>query len=78
MLVLARRVGEVLCIGPDIEVEVVEIRRDGSVRLGVTAPKTVVVYRKGMRKRSVLALVIRAANAGARPERADLERGGGR
>ena len=45
MLVLGRRVDEVICIGPDIEVVVSSIH--GSlVRLGITAPKDVKVLRK--------------------------------
>ncbi len=44
MLVLARRVGEVLRIGPDVTVTVCEI--DGrTVRLGIDAPKAVPIVR---------------------------------
>ncbi len=44
-LVLSRKVGEVILIGPDITVEVVEIDR-GNVRLRVTAPETTAIYRE--------------------------------
>lgn len=45
MLILTRRAGEILRIGDDISVQVMEI--DGNqVRLGVTAPKSVAVHRE--------------------------------
>ena len=45
MLVLMRRKGERILIGDDIWVEVIEVRND-KVRLGITAPKDVVVHRE--------------------------------
>lgn len=45
MLVLSRQLGEVIDIGPDITVEVVDIRGD-KVRLGITAPLQVAVNRR--------------------------------
>ena len=45
MLVLRRRVGEVIAIGDDIEIEVMEISRT-RVKLGVTAPRAVPVVRR--------------------------------
>lgn len=45
MLVLRRRVGEAILLGPDIEIEVVEISRT-RVKLGVRAPRTVCVTRR--------------------------------
>mgnify|MGYP001581467479 CR=1 FL=1 len=45
MLVLTRKVGEVIHIGPDIVVTVLEMR-EGRVRLGISAPKETPVYRK--------------------------------
>ena len=45
MLVLSRYEDEVVKIGDDIEVRVVDIR-DGRVRLGFTAPKDTKIYRK--------------------------------
>jgi carbon storage regulator len=45
MLVLRRRVGEVIAIGNDIEIEVMEISRT-RVKLGVSAPRAISVTRK--------------------------------
>lgn len=45
MLVLTRRPGEQLHIGPDIIVEVMEISGT-QVRLGITAPREVTVLRE--------------------------------
>jgi carbon storage regulator len=44
MLVLTRRKGDTVKIGDDIEVTVVDVE-DGSVRLGIKAPKTTVILR---------------------------------
>ena len=45
MLVLSRRKDESIVIGDNIHVTIVDIRGD-TVRLGITAPKSVLVYRK--------------------------------
>jgi carbon storage regulator len=45
MLILSRKVSETIMIGDDISVSIIEIRGD-QVRLGVTAPKTVKVFRR--------------------------------
>ena len=45
MLVLSRQRDQVIMIGDDIEVVVVDIRGD-KVRLGITAPKSISVHRK--------------------------------
>ena len=45
MLVLSRKRDEVIKIGDDIEITVVDIRGD-KVRLGISAPKEVMVHRK--------------------------------
>jgi carbon storage regulator len=45
MLILSRKVNEKIMIGEDISVSIIEIRGD-QVRLGVTAPKTVKVFRQ--------------------------------
>ena len=45
MLVLSRKRDEVIMIGDDIEVLVVDIRGD-KVRLGIKAPRSIPVHRK--------------------------------
>lgn len=45
MLVLSRQRDEVIMIGQDIEIMVVEIRGD-KIRLGINAPKEIEVHRK--------------------------------
>lgn len=45
MLVLARRVGEEIVIGPNIRLTVVDAR-NGLVRLGIAAPQSVRVLRQ--------------------------------
>lgn len=50
MLVLSRKVGERICIGEGVYVQVVDIR-GGKVRLGVTAPPGVRVDREEVRLR---------------------------
>ncbi len=45
MLALTRRKGEALVINNDIEITVLEIRGD-QVKIGITAPKEVPIYRK--------------------------------
>lgn len=49
-LTLTRKVGEVIKIGDEIEIVVVEIRRN-QVRIGVRAPREVEVYRAEALKR---------------------------
>lgn len=50
MLVLTRRKGDTVKIGDDIEVTVVDVE-DGSVRLGIKAPKTTVILRVSFTRR---------------------------
>ncbi|MFJ2985556.1 MULTISPECIES: carbon storage regulator CsrA [unclassified Pseudomonas] len=50
MLVIGREVGEVITIGDDIRIKVVETR-DGMVRFGVSAPREVPVHRAEVYKR---------------------------
>ncbi|HEK1693133.1 TPA: carbon storage regulator CsrA [Pseudomonas putida] len=50
MLVIARVVGEVINIGDDIQIKVVETR-NGMVRFGVSAPREVSVHRAEVYKR---------------------------
>ncbi len=45
MLVLARKVGQSIVIGDNVELMVIEVRGD-QVRLGISAPKTIPVHRK--------------------------------
>lgn len=45
MLVLERKLDEVVTIGPDIEILIVRIRGD-RVQLGIRAPRNVAVHRK--------------------------------
>lgn len=46
MLVLTRRRNESIRIADDITVTVVDVGRDGKVRLGIDAPKDVTVHRE--------------------------------
>lgn len=52
MLVLSRKSGERIVIGDNIEVEIVRISGD-KVRLGILAPKEVIVLRKELANRPV-------------------------
>jgi len=45
MLILRRRPGESILLGPDIEIEILEVS-PGRVKLGIKAPATVAVLRK--------------------------------
>ena len=45
MLVLTRKTNQSIMIGDDVEVSVLAVSRD-KIRLGITAPKDVPVYRK--------------------------------
>lgn len=45
MLALARKVGESIMLGNDIEVTLLEIKGD-QVKIGIGAPKSVPIYRK--------------------------------
>ncbi len=44
MLVLSRQAGEAVCIGEAVEVVVLEVRGQG-VKIGITAPRQVRIYR---------------------------------
>lgn len=50
MLILTRRVGEVICIGDDVKVHVLG-NKGNQVRLGVDAPKTTTVHREEVAER---------------------------
>lgn len=45
MLILTREIDEVVTIGDLIRVQVIAIRRDGKVRLGIEAPNEIPVHR---------------------------------
>ncbi len=45
MLALSRKQGETIVIGSDIEITVLEIKGE-QIKLGISAPKSVPVYRK--------------------------------
>ena len=45
MLVLSRKRDEIVCVGQDIKVMVVRVNPDGSVRLGIRAPRDVRISR---------------------------------
>lgn len=45
MLALSRKKGESIIIGNDIEISILDIRGD-QIKVGITAPKDVSVYRK--------------------------------
>nr|WP_082648202.1 carbon storage regulator [Lysobacter antibioticus] len=46
MLVLTRRPGQMVMIGHDVEVRLLKPRRDGEVRMGISAPNDVRVVRE--------------------------------
>ena len=72
MLILSRRLGEKVVIGPDITVEVVSIR-GSQVKLGFSGPKDVPVYRQEVfdRKQREAAEAANEAPANAETEDAD-------
>ncbi len=45
MLVLSRKIGEVITIGSSIKITVLDLRK-GTVRLGIEAPRSIPVHRK--------------------------------
>lgn len=56
MLVLTRECGEVICIGNDVRVEVKGIKKS-QVRLGIDAPRGIVVDRKEVADRKQAELI---------------------
>ncbi len=66
MLVLSRKPGESISIGPDIEIHCVEIRGD-VVRLGIVAPKSVKIWRK-----ELLEQIVKENRAAAKTPAVDL------
>lgn len=59
MLILTRRVGETLVIGPDIQVTVLRVKGN-QVRIGIKAPPEVIVDREEIH-------IKRAADAAVHP-----------
>ena len=51
MLVLTRKPGQTLQIGPDITITVVDIR-PGSVQLGIEAPKEIAIRREEAKRQT--------------------------
>ncbi len=45
MLALSRKINESIMIGSDVEITILEIKGD-QVKLGISAPKSVPIYRK--------------------------------
>lgn len=45
MLILTRRIGETIHIGPDVTVTVIEVM-GGQVRIGIEAPRDMVILRE--------------------------------
>lgn len=45
MLILTRKIGEVLLVGDDVEITVLNVRGN-QVKLGVNAPKEIAVHRQ--------------------------------
>jgi len=66
MLVITRKLDEAIVIGDSIEVRVLRVGRDG-VRLGITAPARVPVYRREIYDQ------IRAANVSAAADATALD-----
>jgi carbon storage regulator len=68
MLVLSRRKDEKLVIGDNIELTVIEIRGD-SVKLGISAPRDIAIYRS-----EVLENIRKANIEAAGSQKVDLEK----
>jgi carbon storage regulator len=50
MLILTRKIGEIITIGDDIQVQVMEVKGK-QVRLGIAAPKRFKIHRKEVYER---------------------------
>jgi carbon storage regulator len=46
MLVLSRKIGEVITIGKSVTIKVVDLDKRGTVRLAIEAPRNIPVHRK--------------------------------
>lgn len=73
MLVLTRRINESIVINGDIVVTVLEVGRNGQVRLGIEAPRHYQIYRRELwleieqENRNALASALTDAHASAPP-----------
>ena len=68
MLVLTRKENESICIGDDIVITIVDMRKDGNkVRLGIEAPPQIAVDRKEIRDLKRNAIIHRTHNNGDEP-----------
>jgi carbon storage regulator len=70
MLILARKVGQHIVIGGEIQITVVEVRGD-QVRLGITAPRSIAVHRKELLEHVALENAQAAGSAQAAAEAAN-------
>ena len=68
MLVLSRRKDETIMIGDEVEITIVDVKGD-TVRVGISAPKSVSVHRKE------IYLAIQAENIAAAREQAVPDKG---
>ena len=64
MLIVTRRAGQAVCVGDDIRVEVMEVRGQ-QIRLGISAPDHVQLYRAEIGAVEREAYRIRADDEGA-------------
>jgi carbon storage regulator len=67
MLIMVRKIGETVVIGENIEVTLVQVQlSQNQVRLGITAPREVGIYRK-----ELLQAIARENTRAAAPTRVD-------
>jgi carbon storage regulator len=67
MLVIRRRAGEIVSIGPDITIEILEIAGN-QVKLGIAAPREVLILRHEI---EVTREQNRSASSGVTPQRVE-------
>jgi carbon storage regulator len=73
MLVLSRKRDEVIMIGDDVEITIVDVKGD-TVKIGVTAPKQIAVYRKEVYEAIERENVEASRSPGARKDLAQIAR----
>ena len=54
MLILARKAGESLLIGENIQLTILSVESNGNVTLGIDAPKNVLILRKELQQATSL------------------------